>query len=1032
MQTSIQSCTSSTPYTASTTIMEFTPIGHVKEKRSADPHLNLSPKNLDLNNISRNDTRDFTNDTQDEDDLGPLRKRGRYDTNKHNNAERDNTSGRLFNDASQFDDTIPEIQHNNNAKIKDIKNTNILPPEFNTNSDSNDIISNNNISNPIKQQQKRIESLVRTVAMLKMKNDVLINILKQDDPNKLDTNLKLIDDLSREKDKNNILNKDNNSLQLEINNLKDQLINTTKDNSTIDDTQSNTKLHENCEREQTILKEQLEQNKIEIDKLNDQINALKQKLNETKLNNDNNTLTNKQLNDENLSKLEAKIENLSNLETKHLQEIKSLNLKLKQSQDEMENKEKNFNNQLKDLREEKSVLKDKLQSEINQYKTKIDSLTQEINNFQNNITDQHDLINKQNDTKTQLIKCQRDLDAKTHELDDLQVKLNNNKKLLTELETKNTTLSQNIDDLTLKFKNELKEKKIHIDTLNTELENYQTRHEKDLQLQDEFTHEINSLKEKIVQLEDAITTHKNELNNINSKDNDAQIENNELRQEISKLEETIQQKQENIEFLRNEIFNNDNEIDNVKTTVTKRDEKIKTLQKQLDDLENQLSSKTTLVADKERELARLARQANQFEEERNHLNDEIKSKNANLTKSNERIKSLENQLFQVTIKTSDETLNIINTKNNEIQSLKDDLKRITNELDKTLKTNSLIETKLSKKHQAKIKDLEDEIKLLNDMLGSKNEEYETSIRKLTDEIDDWRQRYNSLNDTLQNQLEEAHSSTASSSQRERQSNEIDQLMRNRSDLLKHIDKLETSLRHLQNDNESLKSENTKIKESHSKLSDGMENLLNKYRERKNEFNTKLMDLENENIRLERLVEKERLKNLTRPNESSFSNVDSNSLAQDTIEYYRLKYHHEIIHNNDLKVKNEYLKNVLNAMMEQIEKDSRRIKRELTITSPSSPRFNILTNTYRNNEYNRYDIPYNPSSIPYNDIPARYLTTEARIALRHKFRIRVIGVLSCLKMKQIAESRNQYDRRLEYLERRMRNQRDMNNDDRYSW
>lgn len=1007
--------------------MEFTPIGYSKGEKPAAAHSNLSPRKLDLNNTSRNDTRD-------EDDLGPMRKQRRFSNNTNLNG-RDNTSTRLFNDASQFDDTIPELQNNNynnnNAKIKDIQNTNILLPELNSNTDSNDIISNNNISNPIKQQQKRIESLVRTVAMLKLKNDVLINILKQDDPNKLDTNLKLIDDLSREKDKNNILNKDNNSLQLEINNLKDQLINTTKDNSAIEDINNNTKLHENCEREQTILKEQLEQNKIKINELNDQINSLNQKLNDTKLNNDNNNLTNKQLNDENLSKLETKVKDLSNLETKHLQEIKSLNSKLKQSQDEFDIKEKTFNNQLKDLRKEKTILKDKLQSEISQYRTKIDSLTQEINNFQNNITNQDDLINKQNHTKTQLIKCQKDLDAKIREFDDLQAILNNNKKLVSELETKNSTLSQEIDDLTFKFKNELKEKKIQIDTLNVELENYQTRHEKDLQRQDEYTHEINSLKEKIIQLEDAITIHKNEVNNLNSKDNDVQSENNELRQEISRLEDNIRQMQDNIEFLKNEIFNNDNELDNVKGNVTKRDEKIIALQKQLDDLENQLSTKTTVVAEKERELTRLTRQSNQFDEERNHLNDELRIKSDMLAKSNERIKSLENQLFQVTIKTSDETLNIINTKNNEIQSLKDDLKRITNELDKTLKTNNLIENKLSKKHQAKIKDLQDEIKLLNGMLGSKNEEYETSIRKLADEIDDWRQRYNSLNDTLQKQLEEAQSSTTSS-QRERQSNEIDQLMKNRSDLLNHIDKLENNLRLLQKDNESLKSENSKIKESHSKLSDGMENLLNKYRERKNEFNAKLMDLENDNIRLERLVEKEKLKNLTRPNESSLSNIDSNPVAQDTIEYYRLKYHHEIIHNNDLKVKNEYLKNVLNAMMEQIEKDSRRIKRELTITSPSSPRFNTLTNTYRNNEFNRYDRPYSPSGVPYNDMPARYLTSEARIALRHKFRIRAIVVLSCLKMKQIAESRNQYDRKLEYLERRIRNQRDMNSDDRYSW
>lgn len=1014
--------------------MEFTPIGYIKGKQSSTTttQTNLSPKRLDLNNISKsrisNDYDDTHDEEEEDDDMGPLRKQRRYNSNNPNDKNNNNnTSLRLFNDASQFDDTIPELQNNTNSQTQN----NILPAEFNNNTNNHDIISNNNISNPIKQQQKRIETLVRTVAMLKMKNDVLIDILKQDDPNKLDTNLKLIDDLSREKDKNNILTKDNNQLQLEVNNLKDQLINTTtnSDNNINDDRH----IHEDCNKQQNILKTQLEQNKIEINNLNARIKSLQNELNEEQKSIDNTNLQTKQINDEKLLKLETEITKLSSSETKHLQEIKSLNLKLKQSQEILQDKEVSFKNQLNDLQNEKDSVKNNLQLEINQYKIKIDSLTKEINDFQNNITSQDDLINKQNNTKTQLIKCQKDLDSKIEELESLKTVLSVKTKTVNELETNNLTLSQNIDDLIIKYKNQLNNKQSQIDNLNLDLEKIQLRYDNKVQQQNESLNQINDLKKKIIELEQIISTHKDELSKLTSKDNIVQLENDQLKQEIANLKIELIDNKEAYQSVKEELDNILSQYKQSQDKLSYDDNEIVSLREKLDDLTDQVSIKTKLVTEKENELARLIRQSSQFKDERTHLNDTINSKNDKLTKANERIKSLENQLFQATIKTSDETLNIINTKNNEIQSLKNELNKINKELDKTLKTNNLIESKLSKKHQSKIKDLQDEIKLLNDMLGSKNEEYDNSIHRLNAEIDDWRQRYNSLNDTLQKQLEEMHSSTSSSSssERERQSKEIDQLMKNRSDLLKHIDKLESDLHSLQRDNDQLKLENKKIKESHSKLSDGMGKLLNKYRERKIEFNNKLMDLENENIRLDRLVENEKLKNYTRQNDNSFSNIDNtSSIQQDVIEYYRLKYYREIRRNNDQKVKNEYLKNVLNATMQQMEIDSARIKRELDTTS--SPRYNGSTSNYLDNEFNRLDRPHSANSLGFNNIPARYLTTEARIALRHRLRIRIVAILSCLKIKQIAEENNKYNRRLEYLDRRIRNQRDMIRDDRFSW
>ena len=65
--------------------MEFTPIGYIKGKQSSTTttQTNLSPKRLDLNNISKsrisNDYDDTHDEEEEDDDMGPLRKQRRYD-----------------------------------------------------------------------------------------------------------------------------------------------------------------------------------------------------------------------------------------------------------------------------------------------------------------------------------------------------------------------------------------------------------------------------------------------------------------------------------------------------------------------------------------------------------------------------------------------------------------------------------------------------------------------------------------------------------------------------------------------------------------------------------------------------------------------------------------------------------------------------------------------------------------------------------------------------------------------------------------
>lgn len=1038
--------------------MEFTPIGYIKGKQSSQTTNNILPKKLDLN-VSKNiidghanvpsiqekdesENQNGEEEEEEDDDLGPMKKRARYSINN---------SMRLFNDASQFDDTIPEINHtsHNNNNINGTTNRilpNILPTEFEK--DHNDIISNNNISNPIKQQQERIEGYIKTISILKLKNDALINILKQDDPNKLDSNLELIDNLSKEKDKNNVLQRDNRSLQLEINNLKEQLNDVSKE---IDKNKYNDKniqnIHEDCEREQNKLKSLLEKNKSEIENMNRKIKSLETELKDTHKKNATTTAHENQknieiieinkINEQKLNDLENELSKLTELEDQHLKEIKSLNEKLKKSQELLKNQEVSFNDKIQHLQNDKNTLKEQLDSEINKYESKIKALQDDIRTFQNNINDQNDLINKQNLDTQKISQYERDLKDKINELEDLQIILNNKTKNLKDLEDKYKELTENNKQLNSKFDYEIQKRDNSINKMTNNLNKLKNDYELELKNKDELNNVIHSLKQEIMYLKETLSTNQHEIDNLNEKETNYHLTKESLENELDNLKKKLQEKDSQLNDVQYELNKLQTTNEKESKLIESKNKEILSIKGQLQEVQDQLSKKVTIITDKEREITRLIRQTNNFEETRDHLNDQITSKNEEIVKLNSKIKNLENQIFQMTIKKSDETLNIINTKNSEIQSLKTELNKLNDELDKTLKTHNLMETKILQKNETRVQDLQNEIKLLNDMIKNKSIEYNQSVEKLNDEINDWRQRYDSLNDVLQRQLSDtttaANARTISPSnigsiltdKENRLKNEIDELHKDKVELLKTIDKLESNLNKLITENDKLKATNAELKESHSRLSDGFAKLLNKYKERKVDYSNKLIDLENENIRLERIYERERLNNLSRDTEKSYSTLDDgltqnreSNIQESKIDYYRLKYHREVLRNNDQKIINEYLKNVLNATIQQMQIDSNRIKQEL------------LTNNLQPSELRSFSSLFSRYPL-YDDKPSRFYKDEYQLILRDRFRKRIFQIICCLRLKQVMELNNRYNKRLQYLERKIKNFYDSKND-RFSW
>ncbi|CEP60678.1 Spc110p LALA0_S01e16468g [Lachancea lanzarotensis] len=106
----------------------------------------------------------------------------------------------------------------------------------------------------------------------------------------------------------------------------------------------------------------------------------------------------------------------------------------------------------------------------------------------------------------------------------------------------------------------------------------------------------------------------------------------------------------------------------------------------------------------------------------------------------------------------------------------------------------------------------------------------------------------------------------------------------------------------------------------------------KYRNMKRKILQELKTLQTENLDLERrLLEGTK----TAPRSAS---PDLNKLSlQDQVDYYKLRYRHEVVHNGDLKVMNEYLNRVLRASSRHLRLDIMKLEDEaLSDLSPQYP------------------------------------------------------------------------------------------------
>ncbi|CCK69607.1 Spc110p KNAG_0C05060 [Huiozyma naganishii CBS 8797] len=1013
---------------------EFTPIGYVKEKQSdaagdANHNPALSPtRNNDIN--EKRGRGGNGADFSDSEDVAPRRKHQRRASGDDDTIN----SMKLFNDASQFDDTLPEIQVNMKSTT-----TKMNAPGKNLLTELNE---NTAVSNPIRQQQQQMQTYARAISILKLKNNTLIQLLKDEDPTgkNIDKNLKLIDQLTKEKDKNNLLLRDNTQLQTELDKLTEQVNN--KDDTTTNENEEES--HAQCQEEKDRLLAKLEDDQTELTKLQDKLTALENSTeSSSELNRLNNTIVDLQANEKKyqiqISQLDIKLKDSTRLlETKegsYQREVTSLSEKVKETTLKLTQQREEFEKVNNDLKQKLSALREDLRKKEDQHERELRKLKDTIKSSSNDNTEFIESLKK-------------DVETKRTRLAQLETDLQKSKRRVTELESTLNTINTQYSDIQKEFK----EYQIDTDRRLNNIDNSDKRHLV------EHSKEIERVKAdhllEMTQLEKNYDSLLTELNSskaeLSEKLEGAESELAKCKEELNSKkiehERLINSHETNVKSLKDQIYDQTTQIRSLESTVddlsadigrkeaallllqTKYDElsdryqsnneisqdveKItRSLENQINDLNHKLNHANILLSTKDAELSSTSNELSSATTSIKKLTAQIHDKTEKIEQSRAKISQLESQLFNKTIKASKESLKTIETKNAQIDDLTEQLEKAKSEFDRALKTNNILEEQISRKYQDQIKDLEDEVDGLSNTLRIRTREENERIKQLNEDIQEWQDRYDTLNDTLQSQISKRSHSTRA---------EQLSFKRERESLLQEVAEKDGEIDKLKQKNTSILEENDNLRDylkSSSKLSSGFEQLMTKYKDMKRTFAERVASLEKENLELEESLHRTRIDALSRDSSGPSPNVDRTHA--DLADYYRIKYHNEVTHNNDMKVMNDYLNLVLRATTQKLRTDLRRVKRELSTSGA------LFSGQYNgdnmNSSYDDYIPPtsraqYGPVSYDnyYNN---DYL--YSRRSPRLKFKTVALMVKACIRMKSVALKHDMTRQNLRYLERKIR-------------
>lgn len=991
---------------------EFTPIGYMKEKQSKGPsETNISPSQLNKDN-------DRTFDSEME---GPVRKQQRI------SADDTINSTRMFNDASQFDDTLPEIPSNNTTAANSNSNKPVNNLRKNLLSDLNE---NTIASNPIREQQAQKDILFRENSVLKLRCNALINFLKNVDQNgNVKENLGFLDELTKLREKYQVLIKDHKILQIDFDNLSQQKSNQDDQAWEAQKKDLETRINER-EAELESLKGKIEEINSEKGTLSAKIKSLEALLDSRNENNDINDTISEQIDEisrlkEQLQALSSELHESNNIIDNYKERVSKLDNELPKLEAEVQEKETYISELEADL--------DKTKKSHDNAKKQLDNTIKELNNT----NETFEKYRKEQERQIASIRHgdNGEIIAKNNELITLKEE---HEKKVKQLEIQIKSLEQKVNDT--KSEHDNSKRMLHetnnkyetdISQLREELVKEKTnsvmvRKELDREKTDSMMvrEELDEEKSKSVMLREELDKEKTNSATLREDIERFKLELKEKEEKIKKVENTVAQLQDQLDNNSDKAGKSDNMVIELQDQLKSKRGEIERLAKHQNEIQLQLRASEDNY-NKSREIIE------DLKKQLDSKSEELDSKTKRLAKSSASIKDLQDQLFTNTIKASEATMKAIEDKEEEINDLRDQLNRVNERLNSSTVDNQSLEEKIQKRFDAKMKHLSEQNELEKEVLQLKIDSLEKEKSALNEmhskEIDSWSKRYDALGKENDKLLNEDKSDSYKMKKdmlekdaivqdltRKLNQNEKDTL-RMKSELVELIKAKDEQLRKAIAKAEEFSDDYIRLKKRNNS-----EEQYGIFKEKYSSMQKRLLDritiLENENVRLEDQIRREKLY-------SQDSDITSNLnvVSQDRADYYRLKYHKEIKQNNDLRVMNDYLNKVLRASTQKVRSDLLRCKEELSTSSPTPTFYEDYLSDRKLYDYmnaRNVSAPFNPSQRE-----SIYRFRSPRL----KFKTVALMVKACIRMKQVALKHDWDNQRLKYLERKIKT-----NEDHITW
>lgn len=642
--------------------------------------------------------------------------------------------------------------------------------------------------------------------------------------------------------------------------------------------------------------------------------------------------------------------------------------------------------------------------------------------FLNNVTDEGELKKSLN-----LLDEVQDWKEKYNNLEDEFTEL---KKKYDELDIKTSEIAQNDSDINGSNKQSTLEQKVKLQKTEAELKQFQAqvkRLEK-LHMDSNDTNLLESQKYKY-----QVDLLKSDLNKLNLKLHEKEKDFEEQEQRLYRLTNQLQEfdhkggesllrLESELEMKNTSIKNLEKELVSLTHGRQSLEAEVRALEKNYDELQEKYANyqkeyDSDVILAKNDKIRSLSQDKIELSNSIKKLNEDhelLKSKmqnvgNDKLTISNleEELKQtkrkmddaviltkkLQNQIIDNTTKNTEKSSQRVREKDLEIETLKRKIEMHEEEYEKNIQVKI---RKLEKENDLSKDQLNRQILLLQEEAGSIRESYERELMIWKDKCNSLSKENSKIQEQGQDSLKDLKRELNSkNSEMERLNNLIARSKEEQLEVNRTISRLQNSkdsykeeLKKIGTKFEYLSKEYVKLKEKESNMPyrDKGENqvLKEKYNTMKQRLLEELRSLQDENLSLERRL-------LDRSSRSQDNNIPlkTNTINQDQIDYYRLKYNTEVRQNNDLRIMNEYLNRVLRASSQHVRLDLLKIRNEVKAPIPS-----VFRSEFQN--------PLEPF--------------HRRRHLR--FDTVALFVLSCVRMKHAAIRRKWDEQRLKYLQRKI--------------